>query len=229
MNSKLGLIAIMLVGLWFVQTSVIAQTVQNIDIKNLSNSQINQAKQAMGSSGLSIEQAIAEARKNGASEAQIQQMMKRRGMNEKREITDTTLVATETDQYSLLDSLQMIDQQKQDEGLRIDLPLETENYGSYLFRSKNLTFEPSLSIQTPKNYEINIGDEILINIWGNSVQNYQLNVDRNGQIQIPQIGPVYIAGRSFDQAVRVIKKRLTAIYARFMQIWPDKNPIHLPR
>lgn len=212
MKTKLRLIALIVIGLSAFQSPVLAQ-VKNIDVKNLSSSQIRQAQQALGSSGLSVDQAIAEARKNGASEIQIQQMMKRMGMKELGAAIDTIKLTPDSNQYLMLDSLQRNEQEKPSGDSGIDLPLEKENFGSYLFRSKNLTFEPSLNIQTPKNYEINIGDEILINIWGNSVRNYQLNVDKNGQIQIPQIGPVYIAGQTFDNAAKLIKRRLIAIYA----------------
>lgn len=33
---------------------------------------------------------------------------------------------------------------------------------------KNLTFEPSLNMPTPENYVLGPGDEVIIDIWGNS-------------------------------------------------------------
>ena len=86
-------------------------------------------------------------------------------------------------------------------------------FGSYLFNNKNLTFEPNINIQTPKNYEVGIGDQILINIWGNSQNNYQLTVNNDGQILIPDVGPLYIAGSTFEEAEKKIKERLVSIYA----------------
>lgn len=203
------------ISLLFTFSAIQAQGLQSIDVKSLSSSQINQAKQALLNSGLSEEQAIAEARNRGASEAQIQQMLTRMRTTEKKAAKDSSALAGDAELYIMQDSLQREDQASQFREFQAGAtPIsDSANFGAYLFNNKNLTFEPALSIQTPKNYEINIGDEIIINIWGNSVQDYQLNVDRNGQIQIPQIGPVYVAGKRFDDASKLIKQRLTAIYA----------------
>jgi protein involved in polysaccharide export with SLBB domain len=193
----------------------VAQDIKNLDINSLNSSQLNQAKQALQNSGLSREQAIAEARKRGASDAQVQQMIKRmEGTNAKQE-KDTIFRGDDFEAYLIQDSLDRANQYKllRDSLRKINVYADSIIFGSLLFKNKYLTFEPSLNIQTPKKYEITIGDEVIINIWGNSVQDYQLNVDKNGQIQIPQIGPVYIAGKTFDEATRIIKQRLIAIYS----------------
>jgi len=54
-----------------------AQNLNTGNVQSLNVDQINQAKTVLGYSGLSPKQAAAEARKRGASEAQIQQMLKR--------------------------------------------------------------------------------------------------------------------------------------------------------
>jgi len=54
-----------------------AQNLNTGNVQSLNVDQINQAKTVIGYSGLSPQQAAAEARKRGASEAQIQQMLKR--------------------------------------------------------------------------------------------------------------------------------------------------------
>ena len=41
-------------------------------------------------------------------------------------------------------------------------------YGRELFNNKMLTFEPNLNIPTPENYKLGPGDEVIIDIWGNS-------------------------------------------------------------
>ena len=194
-----------------------AQDIKNLDVKSMSSSQIDQAKQALQNSGLTREQIIAEARKKGATDAQIQQMLSRMGEGKTKTTADTTQASKDASSYRLQDSLEMNNQLKQNKEKDIKKeklpPPDSVNFGTYLFNSKNLTFEPVLNIQTPKKYEINNGDEMIINIWGNSVQNYQLTVDRNGQVQIPQIGPVYVAGKTFEDVTRMIKQRLTAIYS----------------
>jgi protein involved in polysaccharide export with SLBB domain len=192
-----------------------AQNLNNVNVQSLSTDQINQAKKALGSSGLTPQQAAAEARKRGASEAQIQEMVKRMEGTSQKKGNDTIYRGEPNNLYLIKDSLDKTEERKAAEKQKVGSgPLvDSGIFGSYLFNSKNLTFEPSLNIQTPKKYEVNIGDELIINIWGNSVQDYQLTVDKNGQISIPQVGPVYIAGKTFDEVSRLIKQRLISIYA----------------
>jgi len=81
-----------------------------------------------------------------------------------------------------------------------------------LFNSENLTFEPAVNIPTPQNYILGIDDELLISIWGASQQSYQLSINSNGAINIPDIGPIYVSGMEFSKAKELIKSRLVAIY-----------------
>ena len=41
-------------------------------------------------------------------------------------------------------------------------------FGHDLFRSSKLTFEPNLQIATPDNYVLGPGDEVIIDLWGNT-------------------------------------------------------------
>lgn len=54
-------------------------------------------------------------------------------------------------------------------------------------------------IPVPFNYVIGPGDEVRILLWGRMSAQLELVVDRDGKITIPDIGPVYVAGMTFDQ------------------------------
>ena len=49
-------------------------------------------------------------------------------------------------------------------------------------------------IPVPGDYTIGPGDEVKILLWGRVNANYSLVVDRNGNITIPQVGPIPVAG-----------------------------------
>ena len=85
-------------------------------------------------------------------------------------------------------------------------------FGSQLFSSENLTFEPPVNIPTPQNYVLGINDELAISIWGASQQTYLLHIETNGAVNIPDIGMVYVSGMEFSKAKELIKKRLVSIY-----------------
>jgi len=156
---------------------------------------------------LSTQDAANIARQKGATEQQIQDFQNRtQGDNNSSESVITDPVEEASQQ---VEEQQDVEKSQRKTGFSANGRI----FGSYLFNNKNLTFEPSLNIQTPKKYEISIGDQILINIWGNSQNNYQLTVNRNGQIMIPDVGPIYLAGLTFDAAETKIKQRLTSIYS----------------
>lgn len=116
----------------------------------------------------------------------------------------TTIIYGQTDRKNLSNDLV----NKDTAGIVINRTL----FGSYLFNNENLTFEPSLNIRATKDYQIGVGDEILISIWGNSQQVYQLTVNSNGQVNIPGIGPIYVAGLEFFIASKKIMTRLKKTY-----------------
>lgn len=87
-------------------------------------------------------------------------------------------------------------------------------YGADLFNNPRLTFEPNLNMATPANYQLGPGDELLIDIFGFSEQSYELKVSPEGNIRIPNLGPVQIAGLSIEQAQIKIKIKLAKLYPR---------------
>lgn len=85
-------------------------------------------------------------------------------------------------------------------------------FGSKLFNSHNLTFEPKLNIPTPPGYILGALDELIVDISGLYEANYKLKVNPEGTIRIPNIGPVKVSGMRMDAATRIIRSRLSAVY-----------------
>ena len=189
----------------FFATHAQNQNVKSVNVNELPQSEINKAQKAIKEAGLSEQDAINLARQKGATEEQIRQFQQR---------LENSTDSTANPSFSIGEALGPDVIEESEFSIRKDtFRTSSQIFGSYLFNNKNLTFEPSKNIQTPKNYEIGIGDQIIINIWGNSQNNYQLDVNLDGQIIIPDVGPVYIAGLTFDNAKQKIKQRLTSIYA----------------
>ena len=59
----------------------------------------------------------------------------------------------------------------------------------------------------PGDYIIGPGDEVKILFWGRVNANYNLVVDRNGNITIPQVGPIPVAGLTFEQMSKHLIKQ----------------------
>ena len=95
-----------------------------------------------------------------------------------------------------------------------DDPAEFKIFGSELFSKENLTFEPNLQIATPKNYIIGTGDQLNIELFGYSDASFKLKVSPEGNIRIPNYGPLKVAGMNMDDARLKIKSQLSKIYSQ---------------
>lgn len=72
-------------------------------------------------------------------------------------------------------------------------------FGYELFEGKPSTFSPYTDVPVPTNYTVGPGDELKVQLWGNENQQLSLTVSRDGTIDMPQRGPVVVAGMSFQQ------------------------------
>ncbi|PLA75561.1 hypothetical protein CYQ88_00930 [Hydrogenovibrio sp. SC-1] len=81
-------------------------------------------------------------------------------------------------------------------------------FGASLFAGNPTTFAPVNDIPIPTDYILGPGDQLKIQLFGNKSAEYQLVIDRNGSVALPEIGPVSLAGLSFSDAVSVLKKEI---------------------
>ena len=86
-------------------------------------------------------------------------------------------------------------------------------YGQDIFAGKTLSFEPNLNAATPEDYVLGPGDEVIIDIWGNSEASIKSKISPEGHIIIPQVGKVQLSGLSVKQATGKLKTNLGRIYS----------------
>lgn len=86
-------------------------------------------------------------------------------------------------------------------------------FGFDFFNNPNITFTPNLNLATPANYQVGPGDEFVINIWGAAENVYNVSVDREGAIRIPNVGPVFVSGMPMDKATSKVVSTLSRVYA----------------
>ena len=93
------------------------------------------------------------------------------------------------------------------------LPKKKEIYGHDIFKNRDLTFEPSANLATPQNYRLGPGDEVIIDIWGASQTTVQEIISPDGNIMVENLGPVYLNGKTVQEADDYIKKVFSQIYS----------------
>jgi protein involved in polysaccharide export with SLBB domain len=88
-----------------------------------------------------------------------------------------------------------------DEGLK--------QFGYDLFEGVPSTFAPVSDIQVPVDYLVGPGDTLVIQLYGNEPQTYELTVERDGRLNFPKIGPVMVSGMTFDAVKQAIEARVS--------------------
>jgi polysaccharide biosynthesis/export protein len=90
--------------------------------------------------------------------------------------------------------------------LSVGTPLPV--FGSQLFRDAPSTFAPVDRAPVRAEYAIGPGDELLIRIWGSIGLDSKVMVDRNGQVYLPKVGMVNVAGLRYEQLEGYLRSRV---------------------
>ncbi|HEX4309155.1 MAG TPA: SLBB domain-containing protein [Acidobacteriaceae bacterium] len=88
-------------------------------------------------------------------------------------------------------------------------------YGANLFRQVPSTFAPLDLSPVPPDYVIGPGDELRIRVWGQVNFRADTRVDRSGEIYLPQIGPVHVAGMPFSALDGHVRSAIGRVYRNF--------------
>ena len=164
---------------------------------------------------------IDKAKAAGMTDEQIRrEMNKRMGQSGTEQATRTASDAVVTDRTVVVPDgkgIPPLDAQR--EANRPAGDLSGTVFGREIFSNKNLSFEPNLNVPTPKGYVLSAGDELLINVWGDSELNLKLKVSPEGTILIPNLGPVSVSGLTIETAENRIRQEL----GRIMSTWSGET------
>ena len=192
---------------FYASVTLQAQNPASINVNNLSDQQIQKIVTEVNARGLTIDQAAQMAQMQGATPVQIEQL-KRRIQELNFSKPDSTI-----NQTTKKSQKNKLNKEVYSEKAIVETTPENKRiFGFQFFNSDKLTFEPPVNMPTPQNYVLGIDDELTVSIWGASQQTYQLPINTNGAINIPDIGQIYVSGMEFVKAKELIKKHLISIY-----------------
>lgn len=191
--------------------------IQNLKVDNLSDAQVEQLIKRAESSGMNQQQLEAYAAERGMPGTEVAKLRQRIESLRlgKKEPSQMGAMAPNTPKSGelfqidpkLFDSLRMSDPY-------YDLTtVQKRIFGYKLFHNKNLTFSPSMNLPTPKSYVVGTGDQLLIDVYGVNQQSYDLIVNNDGKILIPNLGPIQVGGATMEAATSRIKTSLARIYS----------------
>jgi len=191
---------------------------ENVKVDELSDEQVQEIINKAQANGYTVEQLESLALAKGMPTAEIQKLKARiqnlQGKIKNIGSKEIERKRTEIKEIMPIASEDIFSSVKPKPATSDTIPQKLKRiFGFSLFTTPSLTFEPSLNIPTPKDYQLGPGDEIIIDIWGASQNNYRLTISPDGYIFIDNVGPIFINGLNIDDASRRIISKLGTIYS----------------
>jgi protein involved in polysaccharide export with SLBB domain len=90
-----------------------------------------------------------------------------------------------------------------------------QQFGYDLFKSGEESFTPVTDSAIPNDYIMGPGDSLVVQLYGKENASHALTINREGQVQFPNIGPINLAGLKFSQAqallTRTVKEQMIGV------------------
>ncbi|MDB9737378.1 SLBB domain-containing protein [Porticoccaceae bacterium] len=83
-------------------------------------------------------------------------------------------------------------------------------FGYDLFANAPTTFAPAASISVSSDYLLGPGDALDILFYGKTNTAFSLEINREGLVDFPQLGPVGLAGLTYGEAKEMLQMRISA-------------------
>lgn len=185
---------------------------EEFEARNLSPEQARRRAQELGINLSNPEQAAKQARRRGIPEARLQALMRAVEQNSDVDTTEEQLSATEAaatgvapaDSTSPVSKRAPVDT-TDTTGQQDDLPY----FGYDTFDSVPDAFAPSPSGPVDDTYVVGPGDELRLVVWGAPEFQYDLTVDRQGRIFVPDHGQFTAAGKTIEALRTDVKQWLS--------------------
>lgn len=174
----------------------------------LSDEQVIQEAKKHQEAGMSQQQVFQELTRKGVTSAQLQRIRAKVGSNTSSIATRNVSQGTRTDAF---DSGAFVNEREYDP--QDLLPQSQRVFGHDFFTRSNLTFAPNMNMPTPANYVLGPGDEIIIDVWGDSELNLKYTINPDGHITVPGLGRIAVSGMSVDRATSRIRNSFSTIYS----------------
>ena len=184
----------------FVSTALFAQ---------MSDQQVMQEVMKYNNQGMSQQQIFLELSKKGVTATQLQRIRERYN----QENSPTSPVESNYDAPQNLNRALPDIQPAEKINPNDTIPPGKRIFGQDFFSRENLTFAPNVNMPTPANYVLGPGDEVIIDVWGDSELNVRYTITPDGYITVPGLGRIQLSGKNVDQATRLIRNEFSSIYS----------------
>lgn len=174
-----------------------------IKVDMISASDLEKLKSQLSSAGISLDQAEQMAVSKGMPAIEAAKL------KQKLTTTVSTNVATDAKKTSKVNVAERENSETEmlanEKTVNIKGLINPLIFGSELYNSVSMSFEPNLKMATPVNYILGPSDQILVTVYGVQEYSENLNISSEGSIFIPNVGEVKLAGMNIEAATQKLK------------------------
>ena len=223
-------IGFMLLVILLVATTASAQdllkgnNLSSVRVDQLSDGDIAKLKAQLSSSGLTLDQAETMAIAKGMSPAEFAKLKAR--VNGPTSTTGTK--TTKTPEARTNSSTDTADTEKYTQQLPKPL-INPLIFGSELYTSVAPSFEPNMSLATPLTYVLGPNDQIAVSVYGVQEYSGDLLVSAEGNVSIPNVGLIRVAGLTIEAATQKIKNTMGSTVYTYLRSGGSKISVTLSK
>ncbi|MBG6187877.1 SLBB domain-containing protein [Flavobacterium sp. CAN_S2] len=180
-----------------------------IQVDNLSNADIVKLKNQLQANSISFAQAEQLALSKGMSATEFGKLRIRL-----ENVTGTSNSdSSNPNTNGTVDAKELTRKQEKIINTKVKDTLNALIFGSELFDTPTLNFEPNLKLATPVNYVLGPGDELQISVYGVQEFNASVPVTMEGKVNIQYVGQIPVSGMTIEAATQKIKGAIARVYS----------------
>jgi protein involved in polysaccharide export with SLBB domain len=80
-------------------------------------------------------------------------------------------------------------------------------FGYDIFKGRDDAVQPSANVPVPSNYIMGPGDSVKLQLFGKETGEFELSVNNEGNIDLPDLGPLQVVGTSFQELKELVKEK----------------------
>lgn len=92
---------------------------------------------------------------------------------------------------------------------------DLRQFGYNFFRPDAQGFAAQTDIPVGSDYILGAGDRIALTLWGSIEGNYELEINRSGEIVLPKVGAITVSGVPYGQLPVLLKAHLSKVFRDF--------------
>jgi protein involved in polysaccharide export with SLBB domain len=197
----------------------------NVRVDQLADADIAKLKAQLSAQGMTIDQAETMAIAKGMSPAEFAKLKARVSG---AAISAATIKTNKAPEGRTSNASDTADTEKYTQQLPKPL-INPLIFGSELYTSVAPSFEPNMSLATPLNYVLGPNDQIAVSVYGVQEYSGDLLVSAEGNVSIPNVGLIRVAGLTIEAATQKIKNTMGATVYNYLRSGGSKISVTLSK